>query len=67
MLAHFVGAQLTSLGEFPRAQVACKRLLISVDAHVALEVLASAEPLEAHDAAKRFLSVAVLRARVSGQ
>lgn len=67
VLAHFVGAQLTSLGEFPRAQVALEWLLISVNAHVALEVLAAAKPLEANDAAERLLSVAVLCARVSRQ
>lgn len=67
VLAHLVGAQLTSLGEFPRAQITRKRLLVGVNAHVALKVLAPAETFEAHDAAERLLRVAVLSSRVSRQ
>lgn len=67
MLAHLVGAQLTSLGEFPSAQIARKWLLVGVDTHVPLEILASTESFEAHNATERLLSVSVLRARVRRQ
>jgi hypothetical protein len=67
VFAHFVRAQLTRLRELPLAQIASVRFLISVDAHVALEVLASREALQTHDARQRLLRVSVLRARVRGQ
>jgi len=67
VFANFVSSQLAGLGELPVAQVARERLLVGVDTHVPLEILAPPKPLEADDARERLVCVSMLRSHVRRQ